>query len=68
MVLSSPRKPLTAWIIGLVVVLAIEAYLAYAFFGAACNAPALAQFMVLIALPGVYLVLMYLTLKKDTNG
>jgi hypothetical protein len=61
---ATPKKPVTAWIIGLIVVAAIEIYLAVAFFGSACSAPALPQFMVLIALPAVYLALMYLTLKS----
>lgn len=65
MTLSKRRKPLLPWIIGLIVVVAAEAYLAYVFFGTACSAPALAQFVLLIVLPGVYLVLMYLTLTSE---
>jgi hypothetical protein len=65
MALSAPRKPIAAWVIGLVVITAIELYLAYTFFGSACSAPVLAQLMVLIALPGVYLLLMYLTLRSN---
>jgi len=66
MALSQSKKPLVAWIIGLLVVAFVEIYLAYAFFGSACSAPALAQFMVLIAVPGVYLALMYVTLRSNS--
>lgn len=62
---AASNKPLTAWIIGLIVVAVIEVYLAFLFFGSACSAAALPQFMVLIVLPAVYLALMYLTLKSD---
>ena len=58
-------KPLMHWLAGAVIVAAVEVYLAFLFFGQACAAPALAQIMVLIALPAVYLVLMYLTLKRQ---
>lgn len=64
---SSPGKPVIAWIIGLVIVAAIEIYLAVLFFGSACSAPALAQFMILIVLPAVYLFLMYVTLKSPAR-
>ena len=59
------QKPLTAWILGLVIVAGIEAFLVHTFFGTACNAPALAQVVVLVLLPAVYLVLMYLTLMRE---
>lgn len=63
MVFLGQGKPITAWIIGLIVIAVVEIYLAYVFFGAACSAPAIAQLMVLVALPAVYVGLMYLTLK-----
>lgn len=66
MALSQSDKPVTAWIVGLIVVAIVEIYLAFTFFGSACSAPALAQFMVLIAVPGVYLALMYVTLKSGS--
>lgn len=65
MALTSSDRPVAAWIIGLIIVVAIELYLAFTFLGSACSAPALPQFMVLIALPAVYLALMYLTLKRS---
>lgn len=66
MAVSQSGKPVTAWVIGLIIIAAVEAYLAYTFFGTACSAPVLAQFMVLIALPVVYLALMYITLKSES--
>ena len=65
MVRSTLSKPLKAWIVGLIITIAVEAYLAHVFFGATCSAPVLAQLVVLVAIPGVYLSLMYLTLRSD---
>lgn len=62
---SSARKPVKAWVFGLIAVAVIDVYLAFLFFGSACSAPALPQFMVLIVLPAIYLALMYLTLKSE---
>ena len=61
---SRAGKPIIAWFIGLIIVVAVEVYLAATFFGSACSAPVLAQLMVLLAIPGVYLTLMYMTLKR----
>jgi hypothetical protein len=61
------RNPLLPWIIGLVIVVAVNVYIAYLFFSNVCTAPALAQFVILIILPAVYLVLMYLTLKSSED-
>lgn len=56
------RKTLPAWLIGLVVIGVVEIVLANLFFGPACRAPGIAQFVVLILIPGVYVPLMILTL------
>ena len=61
------RNPLLPWIIGLVIVVAVNVYIAYLFFLNLCTAPALAQFVILIVSPAVYLVLMYLTLKSSAD-
>lgn len=59
------RNPLMPWIIGLIVIAIVDFYVGYLFFATECQAPGIAQFLVLVAVPGVYLVLMYLTLKSQ---
>ncbi len=59
------RNVLLPWIIGLVIIAAVDAYTAYLFFQTGCQAPGIAQFLVLVAVPVVYLVLMYMTLKSQ---
>jgi hypothetical protein len=61
-------KQTPAWIIGLVIIGVVEVILANMFFGPACSAPGIAQFVVLILIPGVYLPLMFLTLRSSGNG
>ena len=53
------------WIIGLVIIAIVDFYIGYLFLATDCQAPGLAQFLVLVAIPVVYLVLMYLTLKSQ---
>ena len=55
------RNPLMPWIIGLVIIAIVDFYIGYLFLATDCQAPGLAQFLVLVAIPVVYLVLMYLT-------
>ncbi len=62
---SAQRSPLLPWFIGLAVIAIIDAYVAYWFYSSNCQAPGLAQLLVLVAVPGVYLVLMYLTFKSQ---
>ena len=57
-------KQVSAWIIGLIIIVAVEIVLASMFFGQACAAPGIVQFLVLIAIPGVYVPLMILTLRN----
>lgn len=65
---TTRRNPLLPWIIGLVIIIAADIYIGRLFFGGACAAPGIAQFMILIVLPAVYLALMYLTLKSNGNN
>jgi hypothetical protein len=53
------------WYIGLAIVFPAVAYVAYQLHASGCAVPGLAVFMVLLALPVVYLVLMYLTLTSQ---
>lgn len=54
-----------AWVIGVIIVLIIDVYIGYLFYVTGCQAPGIAQVMILVVLPAVYLVLMYLTLRKQ---
>ena len=59
------RNPLMPWIIGAIIIAIVDIYIAYLFFATECQAPGIAQFLVLVAIPVVYLALMYLTLKSQ---
>ncbi len=61
-------KATPAWLIGLVVIGVVEIYLANLFLGPASPAPTIAQILVLIAIPGVYVPLMILTLRGNNGG
>ena len=59
------RTPLLPWVIGLVIIVICDIYVGYLFYATQCQAPAFAQFLVLVVVPVVYLVLMFLTLKSQ---
>ena len=59
------RMSLLPWYIGLAIIAVVDAFIAYLFYSTRCEVPGLAQFLVLVAVPGVYLVLMYLTFKSQ---
>ena len=65
MAIPERRNVLLPWTIGLIIIAIVDAYTAYLFFETGCQAPGIAQFLVLIAVPVVYLVLMYMTLKSQ---
>jgi RsiW-degrading membrane proteinase PrsW (M82 family) len=58
--------PLLPWYIGLAIIAVVDAFIGYQFYSTKCEAPGIAQFLVLVAIPGVYLVLMYLTFRSRT--
>lgn len=62
------KSHLPAWLVGLAVIVVVEIVLANMFFGPACAAPGIVQFLVLIAIPAVYVPLMILTLRSSGNG
>ena len=62
---SGQRNPIVAWVIGVIIVVIVDIYIGYLFYATKCEAPGLAQVMVLVILPCVYLALMYLTLKRQ---
>lgn len=59
------RNRLLPWYIGLGIVLAAIAFVAYRFIAGGCPTPGAIEFMVLGIVPVVYLVLMYLTLTSQ---
>lgn len=65
MISRKPRNVLTPWIIGLIVIVAVDAYIAYLFYATDCQAPGIAQVLVVVVIPVVYLFLMYLTFKSQ---
>jgi hypothetical protein len=65
MALSNQGKPLLPWVVGLVIIVIANIYVAYMFFATRCEAPGFAQFLVVVVVPAVYLVLMYLTFKSQ---
>ena len=65
MAITERRNPLMPWIIGLIIIAIVDAYIGYLFYSTECQAPGIAQFIVLVVVPAVYLVLMYMTLKSQ---
>jgi hypothetical protein len=63
--MTTRRNQLLPWYIGLIIIVIVDVYIGYQFFATKCEAPGIAQFLVLVVVPGVYLVLMYLTLKSQ---
>tara|TARA_B100000614_G_scaffold260956_1_gene289175 strand:- start:1917 stop:2102 length:186 start_codon:yes stop_codon:yes gene_type:complete len=56
------------WFIGIAIIALVDIFIGYRMFATNCPAPAFPEFMVLVLVPGVYLVLMYLTLKSQNGG
>jgi hypothetical protein len=61
------RNVLLPWYIGIAIILLVDVYVGYLMFATDCPAPPVPRLFVLVLIPGVYLVLMYLTLKSQ-NG
>ena len=65
MATTQQRNPLFPWIVGLIIIAVVDVYIGYLFYATECQAPGIAQFLVLVVVPVVYLVLMYMTLKSQ---
>lgn len=61
----SRSNRLLSWYIGIALVLVAVIYLGYETFYVGCEAPTIVELIVLIALPVIYLALMYLTLTSQ---
>ena len=59
------RNPLLPWFIGIVIVVLADVWVAYRMFATNCPAPGIAEVLVVVVIPVVYLGLMYLTLKSQ---
>lgn len=62
---AQKRNRLTPWYIGLVIILAAVIFVGYRMWAGNCPAPTIVELGVLTVIPGVYLVLMYLTLVSQ---
>jgi hypothetical protein len=66
---ASRRNPLLPWWIGLVIIVAAVGYVAYRFSCTECGQfGGLLEFLVLGVVPVVYLVLMYLTFRSQSDS
>ncbi len=59
------RNRLLPWYIGIAIVIPAVIYVGYQLRASDCTVPTPAVFLVLVAIPIVYLVLMYLTLTSQ---
>lgn len=66
MPMPQSRKALTGWFIGLIIVIAVSLYAALHLHLTETEVHILAQIMVFLILPAVYLALMYLALKSKS--
>jgi len=65
MVDKPKRNRLMPWFIGLAIIVLADLWIAYRMFCTACEAPGVVQALVVIVVPGIYLVLMYITFKSQ---
>ena len=62
---TKARNPLMPWYIGIVIIAALDIWVASQLFSAACQAPGIVAAGVVVVIPTVYLGLMYLTFKSQ---
>jgi hypothetical protein len=65
MAATRARNVLLPWYIGIVIIAMLDIWVAIQLFSSACEAPGIASALVVIAIPAIYLGLMYLTLKSQ---
>lgn len=59
------RNRLLAWYVGIAIIIPAIIYVGYQLNASDCTVPAVPVLLVLVAIPVVYLVLMYLTLTSQ---
>lgn len=62
---ATKRNLLLPWWIGLGIVAVADLWVAYKMLGADCQATGIAELIVVIVIPAVYLTLMFLTFKSQ---
>jgi hypothetical protein len=62
---ARPRNRFMPWFVGLMVIVACDAYVAYRMYAADCPAPTAVEAIVVVVIPLVYLALAYLTFKSQ---
>lgn len=62
---TARRNRLMPWYVGLAIVVLGVIYVGFQMAASGCAIPAISVFLVLLAIPVVYLVLMYLTLTSQ---
>jgi len=65
MIEAHKRNPLRSWYIGLVVIVICVGVVAWQMYATECCAPPFAIAIVLVAIPVIYLTLMYLAFKSQ---
>jgi hypothetical protein len=63
--MHKPHSRLYPWYIGVAIIAAFEIVAGSLFYGASCRAPAIPQLLVLVALPILYLALMFVALRSQ---
>ncbi len=62
---ATKRNALMPWLIGAVIVVAADIWVAFRMYATDCPAPGIVEAIVVLVVPAVYLALMYLTLKTE---
>ena len=62
---QTKRNPLLPWLIALPIIFIVDIIVGFWMYESKCEAPGFVQLMVLVLIPGVYLVLAYLTFKSQ---
>lgn len=65
MIEAHKRNPLRSWYIGLVLIVIAVGIAGWQMYATGCSAPPIAIAIVLVAIPTIYLTLMYLALKSQ---
>lgn len=63
--MAGKHSRLYPWYIGVAIIIAFELVAASLAFGPSCRAPAVAQILILVVLPVIYLALMFMALRSQ---
>jgi len=63
---TKARNRLLPWYVGIVIIAAVDIWVASRLFSNACEAPGIVAAGVVVVIPAVYLVLMYLTFESQS--